>query len=274
MNETAIAWTNLTWNGFSGCEKVSEECKYCYAEQLSEQKRGTKAFPNGFELTIRPHKFSEPLKVKTPSLVFVNSMSDFFWSKVSDEIRDAMVDVMEACPQHEFQVLTKRPDEMLRYSRRRKLPPNFWAGVSVGNRRNWGRLDILRQVEAEIRFISAEPLIGDLDGIDLGGIHWLITGGESGLHLRDPHVLETRGLVERGQDGRWRPREARVPWVRSIRDACQKSGTAFFHKQWGGPRPESGGRELDGRTWDQFPRMPKGGKVNAKIAQGSLPIVM
>jgi len=259
MNETAIAWTTLTWNVFSGCIKVDEGCKHCYAETLAEQKRGTRAFPNGFDLTLRIHKLREPLRVREPSLIFVNSMSDLFLSEqdgVTDALRDQILDVIEQCPQHEFQVLTKRVGELLRYSRRRPLPPNFWAGVTVASPRNYDRVDTLRQVDAEVRFLSVEPLLHDLEDLDVSGLQWVITGGESGLHLRDPRILAKRGLAERGPDGRWCARAARVPWVRRIRDRCLAGGVAFFHKQWGGVRPHSAGRELDGRTWDQFPRLP------------------
>ena len=150
MNETGIIWTQTTWNAFSGCKKVSPGCKFCYASALSENKRGTPGFPQGFELTVRPHKFNEPRKVKTPSLIFVNSMSDFFLSDSEltqderermqtkgygsmDQIRDQLIDMMGETP-HEYQVLTKRPEEMLRYAQRRKLPGNFWAGVSLDSK--------------------------------------------------------------------------------------------------------------------------------------------
>ena len=266
MNDTAIAWTNVTWNPASGCEKISEGCKYCYALTLAEQKRGTLAFPKGFELTIRAHKLSEPRRLKTPSLVFVNSMSDLFWEQISDEYRDRVLDVIEETPQHQYQVLTKRPENMLRYSKRRKLPPNFWAGTTIENGRWVSRADIVRQVDAEIRFISAEPLIGALDGLNLDGFSWIITGGESGNHLTKPEVCESRGLVRR-EGGRWVVREERAEWVRAVRDQCVAKGVKLFHKQWGGPRPDSGGRTLDGRTWDEFPRLPSGGAVNYRLAK-------
>lgn len=256
MNETAINWTNLTWNPMSGCEKVTEGCKYCYAMTLAENKRGTAAFPNGFDLTIRPHKLKEPFKVKTPSLIFVNSMSDLFWEQVPDDYRDKIIDVIEATPQHEYQVLTKRPEKMLEYSKRRPLPPNFWAGTTIESGRVAYRLDILKQVKAEIRFLSVEPFIRQWDDPDFDGIQWVITGGESGSHLSNPEICETRGLVHK-VNGKWIPREDRMDWVRVIRDACAVSKSAFWHKQWGGPTSHSAGRILDGRTWDEFPRLPK-----------------
>lgn len=267
VNDTAIAWTNVTWNPATGCEKISEGCKFCYAEQLAEQKRGTRAFPVGFDLQLREHKMLDPKKIKTPSLVFVNSMSDLFWEAIDDAYRDRVLDTIEATPQHQYQVLTKRPENMLRYSLRRKLPANFWAGTTTENQR-WldRRLDILRQIDAEIRFVSAEPLLSGLVS-DWSGIAWVITGGESGNHIaRRTHP--DRALVDR-VDGRWVPRESAIEWVRRIRDDVKAAGGALFHKQWGGPRPDSGGRMLDGRTWDEFPRLPTGGGVNYRLEHKS-----
>lgn len=255
MNETAIEWTDATWNPASGCEVVTEGCKYCYAKTLAENKRGTAAFPNGFDLTIRPHKLREPLRLKKPSMIFVNSMSDLFWEQIPDDYRHQILDVMEQCPQHEFQVLTKRPENMLRFLSDRKPPGNMWCGVTVESARTMWRIDVLRKVDAEIRFISAEPLLSGLDDINLDGIHWLISGGESGLHLTDPHVCERRGLVHRTASG-WKVRDDRADWVRDLRDACARYGTAFIHKQWGGLRPKSCGRALDGVIHDGYPRMP------------------
>lgn len=270
MNETAIAWTNLTWNPASGCEKVSAGCRFCYAEFLAEQKRGTKAFPNGFDLTIRPHKLTEPYKVKTPSLIFVNSMSDFGWPKIPDSYRDQIVDVIEATPWHQYQVLTKRPEEVLRYSKRRKLPGNFWAGVTIESGKTAGRLDILKEIDAEIRFVSGEPLLDDMaPALDLHGISWLISGGESGRHLSDPKTAQARALAF--HDGKkWVARPDRIQWVRNLRDACQDAGAKFFHKQWGGYFPHSAGRDLDGRTWDEYPRLPAPTREAAAPAPGRL----
>lgn len=260
MNNTGIIWTEATWNPMSGCEVVTEGCKYCYAKTLAEQKRGTAAFPRGFDLTIRPHKLAEPRKLKAPSLIFVNSMSDLFWDAIPPDYRDQIVDVMEDTPQHQYQVLTKRPEAMRDYSRRRPLPPNVWAGTTIETDRLGWRADVLRDVRADLRFVSAEPLLSGLPSLDLGGIDWLITGGESGPHLSNPIIRERRGLIQRSRDGRaWVPRDDRVAWVRAIRDRCLEHGTAFFHKQWGGPKSHSAGRLLDGRTWDEFPRYPVGG---------------
>lgn len=259
MQETNIIWTEATWNPMSGCQKVSAGCKFCYAETLAEKYRGNAAFPNGFDLTIRPHKLKEPFKLKEPTLIFTNSMSDLFWDQVPESYRNQVVDVIEATPQHEYQVLTKRPEAMLAYSKRRKLPPNFWAGVTVEDNRVHDRIKILQQVDAEIRFISAEPLIAPLtlDPWDLDGIHWVITGGESGSHMWKDKYQQERGLVRYNRDAKaWEVQEDRADWVRHIRDACASAGTKFFHKQWGGNFPEAGGRLLDGRFHSEIPRLP------------------
>lgn len=260
MNQTGIIWTEATWNPMSGCQKISQGCKYCYAFTLAEQKRGTAAFPNGFDLTIRPHKLKEPFKLKQPTLIFANSMSDLFWDKVPDEYRHQIVDVIEQTPQHEYQVLTKRPEIMLEFSRRRKLPPNFWAGVTIEDQHaKEERLNLLKQVEAEIRFVSMEPLISriTLEADDLDGISWVITGGESGNHLWNNGVCEKRGLVRYNRtQKKWEVRADRYQWVKEIKDFCVDRNVKFFHKQWGGNYPEAAGRVLDGRFYSEIPRLP------------------
>jgi protein gp37 len=201
MNETAIAWTDRTWNPASGCERITEGCKFCYAP---------------------------------------------------DSYRDQIVDIIEATPQHSYQVLTKRPAAMVAYAARRKLPSNFWAGVTIEANRHVGRADLLRQVDVPVRFISAEPLLDGLDDLDLAGIAWLIVGGESGTHLHDRAIRTRRALVE--QVGRqWQPRVDRAEWVRSLRHRCEAARVAFFFKQWGGLIAKSTGAELDGHTVQEFP---------------------
>ena len=254
MNETGIIWTEVTWNPASGCKRITSGCAYCYAHTIAENKRGTSAFPDGFDLTLRPHKLREPLRLKEPSLIFVNSMSDLFWEEIPFSYVDKVVDVIEATPEHQYQVLTKRPERMLEYSRRRALPDNFWAGTTIEDQKAAPRADILRQVQASIRFVSAEPLLSPLV-MNWSGLHWCITGGESGVHLMDPKLRELRGLADR-EGGRWVPRLDRIDWVRRIRDDCVAAGVRFFHKQWGGLHAKSAGRLLDGRTWDEFPRLP------------------
>jgi protein gp37 len=287
MQETLIRWTSLSWNPASGCEAVSPGCGHCYAKALAENKRGTPAFPNGFDLTIRPHKLREPFKQKTPSLIFVNSMSDLFWEKIDDDYRDKIVDVIEQTPQHQYQVLTKRHENMLRYSRRRKLPSNFWAGCTVEDqKRALERIPFLAQVDVPVRFLSVEPALSLVDirpwvegrnnGFGGDGIQWAIFGGESGLHLRDPKVRALRSVAELDAAGKWGPRADRADWPRALRDACTANGVPFFFKQWGGLRPTSGGHELDGQRWEQFPAVPSQAVTGHRLhqaAQVSLPII-
>lgn len=288
MNDTAIRWTSKSWNPVSGCVKVGPGCKHCYAETLAENKRGTAAFPKGFDLTVRPHKLKEPFRIKEPSLIFVNSMSDLFWDQITDAYRDEVLDVIEATPQHQYQVLTKRHETLRRYSERRRLPSNFWAGVS-GENDEWlqKRGAELLKVRAEIRFLSLEPALSRMDVAKLvagrdnrvggDGISWVIYGGESGNHLSNPETMTKRGLVERAADGRWVPREDRLPWARAVRDDCAAHGVSFFFKQHGGPRSTSGGHELDGDTWEEFPRLPTAAVAApapaGKRGQVSLPVV-
>lgn len=262
MNNTNISWTEKTWNPWSGCKKVSPGCKHCYAHTLAEKYRGTPAFPNGFDITFRPHKYKEVSKLKTPSLVFVNSMSDFALKDeefgldpgTMDSYRDRVVDQIEAHPQHQFQILTKRPDELLRYSKRRKLPDNFWSGISLDVVSQRDRVDILRQIDVKIRFISCEPMLTEMPNLDLSGVHWLIGGGESGAHLMDETVRDRRAIASYDRATRkWAPRADRYHWARGLRDQCVSQGVKFFWKQWGGFKPDSAGRDLDGITWDEMP---------------------
>jgi protein gp37 len=221
------------------------------------------AFPNGFDLTYRPHKLEDAMRLKTPSLIFVNSMSDFFLADAEfnleagtlDARRDEVLDPMEQTL-HQYQALTKRPEEMLRYSRRRKLPANFWAGVSVDVQHFASRTEVLQQVDTELRFISAEPMLSHLD-LDLAGIDWVIGGGESGNHLYRPQICMKRGLVEYSRTTHlWTPRLDRYHWAQDMRDQRVAQSVQFFGKQWGGARPTSAGREIDGQTWSEFPRLP------------------
>lgn len=258
MNETGIIWSEKTWNPFSGCVEISEGCKFCYAKVLAEKYRGKgPAFPNGFDLTLRPHKLNEPFKLKEPTLIFANSMSDLFWDQVPNEYRHKVIDVIEQTPQHEYQVLTKRPDILLQFSKERKLPNNFWAGVTIENKRWVHRLELLKQVDVEIRWVSAEPLLSALPHLDFIGIHLIITGGESGNHLWEDSVQKKRALVLYDRKlKQWIPKEECIQWIRDIRDNCNEFGTKFFHKQWGGNYPEAAGRELDGKFYSELPRYP------------------
>ena len=263
MNETEISWTQLTWNPMSGCRKVSEECARCYAERLAEDKRGSAAFPRGFDLTLREHKLSEPRKIKKPSLIFTNSMSDLGLEELPELYFDRIIDEVEETPRHRYQTLTKRPEVLYqRFARRgRPIPASMWIGVTVGHPKRLGRLQELqkfRGLGAKVLFVSAEPLLGDLSGVDCRGLDWLIVGGESGRHASRATDLEDRFLVRRGGKGEraWIPREDRVPWVRRLRDEAARAGCPLWFKQWGGPLPTSGGRLLDGRTHDGMPTVP------------------
>jgi protein gp37 len=255
MQETEINWTELSWNPVSGCTKISAGCKHCYAHGLAEQKRGTVAFPNGFDLTLRPHKLSEPRRLKQPSLIFVNSMSDPFHEGIPDDYRDEIFEAIRRSPQHRYQMLTKRPENAEHYLAHHDLPDCVWLGVTVEHADTLGRLDVLRKLKARVRFVSIEPMLGPMPNIDLSGIHWVIVGGESGRHLLREDECSKRGLVRLGGKGepRWVAREDRKDWVRQIRDACTRQSVPFHFKQWGGSKGSLAGRVLDGRTWEEKP---------------------
>lgn len=230
---TGIEWTDATWNPVTGCDKVSPGCKFCYAERFSERFRGVEGhhFEQGFDLRLWPDRLDQPQSWKKPRRVFVNSMSDLFHEDVPDEFIHEVFGTMVEADRHIYQILTKRPERMRDLADDLPWPDHVWAGVSVENNDYLSRVDVLREVPANIRFLSCEPLIGPLPDLDLEGIHWVIVGGESGPNHRpiDPE------------------------WVRSIRDQCRQEDVPFFFKQWGGQTPKARGRELDGRTWDEFP---------------------
>jgi protein gp37 len=232
-DKTGIEWTDATWNPVTGCTAISAGCDHCYAELLSFrlQRMGVKKYQHGFDVTLHPDALTQPLRWKSPRRVFVNSMSDLFHAHVPREFVVQIWEVMRQCPQHTFQVLTKRPERMARFTGDYPAPPNVWLGTSVEDGRVVQRIDRLRECDAPVRFLSCEPLIGPLANLDLSGIHWVITGGESGERARPCHAV----------------------WVQDIRDQCAVAGVAFFHKQWGGRTPKANGRLLDGRTWDAFP---------------------
>lgn len=234
---TAIEWTDRTWNPTTGCNKVSPGCKHCYAETVT--RRFTSHFPDGFRFTLRPERLEDPKRWRKSSMVFVNSMSDLFHEQMPFDYLEQIFAVMEACPHHIFQVLTKRDGRLAELAPRLPWPDNVWIGVSVETQKYVKRIDRLREVPAKVRFLSCEPLLGPLR-LDLTDIQWVITGGESGP----------------------RHRPIDVTWVRSIRDQCTSAGVAFFHKQWGGRHAKVGGRELDGRLWDELP-LPTTGQRKA-----------
>jgi protein gp37 len=236
--ESSIEWTDATWNPVRGCTKISPGCKHCYAETFAERFRGVKGHPyeQGFDLRLVPEKLGEPLRWRSPKMVFVNSMSDLFQDGVSDEYIVAVARVMAHANWHTFQVLTKRGDR-LRKLLSTKLRPfasesHIWWGVSVENRKyGLPRIDHLRRAPAAVRFLSVEPLLEDLGALNLEGIHWVIVGGESGPGAR---------LMKKD-------------WVLSIKDQCRAANVPFFFKQWGGVRKSTAGRLLQGRSYNEFP---------------------
>ena len=232
-DRTAIEWTEATWNPVTGCTKVSQGCKHCYAERLANrlEAMGNPRYANGFQVTLHADLLDLPLRWRDPRVIFVNSMSDVFHPDVPDDFIRRIFDTMVRAAQHTFQVLTKRPERVAAMSEDLPWPDNVWMGTSVEDMRVVHRVDELRRVKAQVRFLSCEPLIGPLPELNLDGIHWVIVGGESGPQHR-PMQPE---------------------WARQIRQQCEAAGVAFFFKQWGGVTSKAGGRLLDGQTWDDMP---------------------
>lgn len=226
---TTIEWTEMTWNPVTGCTKLSQGCKHCYAERLAERFWGDRPFT---DVQTHPDRLDQPRRWRRGRTVFVNSMSDLFHEDVPTSFIAAVFGVMRECPQHTFQVLTKRADRLAELAAQLQWSPNIWMGVSVEDKRVVSRIDRLRNVPAAVRFLSLEPLIGPLEGLALGGIDWVIVGGESGP----------------------RARPMKIEWVDSIYRQCRRAGAAFFFKQWGGVVKAKTGRELHGRTYDEYPR--------------------
>jgi protein gp37 len=234
--QSKIEWTEMTWNPVTGCSKVSAGCKNCYAERMAKrlQAMGLERYRHGFQVTLHEDLIELPRQWKQPRLVFVNSMSDLFHESVPLDFIQRIFSVMESCPQHTFQILTKRSQRLSELAPQLAWPANVWMGVSVENSRVLSRVDDLRQVPAAVRFLSCEPLIGPLAPLDLSGIDWVIVGGESGPGAR-PMLIQ---------------------WVEAVQQQCQKNGVLFFFKQWGGVRKHRNGRELHGRTYDDMPQRP------------------
>ncbi|HZU78208.1 MAG TPA: phage Gp37/Gp68 family protein [Dehalococcoidia bacterium] len=238
MNGTAISWTNATWNPTTGCSRVSDGCRHCYAEALSLRFGwSTKPWTAGNaaeNVVLHPERLRHPYRLKRPSMIFVNSMSDLFHEQVPDAYIAQVFAVMAATPQHTYQILTKRPERAAAWPG--PWLPHMWMGTSVEDARVTHRIDTLRTCGARIRFLSCEPLLGPIPGIDLHGIDWLIAGGESGWHMKSPD----------------NPRWMRQEWARALRDACVAQHTAFFYKQDSGPRTELRPWlvEEDGSCWE------------------------
>ena len=232
-DKSHIEWTEATWNPVTGCTKVSAGCKNCYAERLALrlQAMGNRRYKNGFRVTLHEDVVDLPKSWRSSRMIFVNSMSDLFHKDVPLDFIKRVYATMRDCPQHTFQILTKRSDRVLALASKIEWPRNVWMGVSVEDSRVLSRIDDLRRVPAEIRFLSCEPLIGPLSRIDLTNIHWVIVGGESGPFARPMNI----------------------EWVREIFRACRKADVPFFFKQWGGVRKDLTGRKLGGRTYDEMP---------------------
>lgn len=241
-DRSSIEWTETTWNPTTGCDRISAGCDNCYALALAKRlkamgsaKYQTDGDPRtsgpGFGIAVHQDALRQPYRWRNPRIVFVNSMSDLFHAKVPLSFVRRVFEVIAETPQHTYQVLTKRATRLRKIAHQLDWPVNLWMGVSVEDSSQLARVDELRHVPAAVRFLSCEPLLGPLAGLDLDGIGWVITGGESGPDARPVNAK----------------------WVRDIRDACQRHAVPFFHKQWGGRTPKTGGRELDGRVWDEMP---------------------
>jgi protein gp37 len=230
-----IEWTEMTWNPVTGCTKISAGCKHCYAERMAKrlQAMGVERYRAAFELALHEDLVDLPLRWKQPRLIFVNSMSDLFHDAVPTDFIRRVFDTMAACPQHNFQVLTKRSRRLRELAPRLPWPNNVWMGVSVEDAIALPRIRDLCVVPAAIRFLSCEPLLGPLDSLPLDGIQWVIVGGESGPHAR---TMQSE-------------------WVDVIFRQCRAANALFFFKQWGGPRKDLTGRRLHGRTYSEMPAL-------------------
>jgi protein gp37 len=235
-SRTKIEWTFATWNPVTGCNKVSPGCDHCYADRMAKrlQAMGVEKYRNGFDVTMHPDVLEAPLRWRKPQIIFVNSMSDLFHEKVTAEFRRAIFDVMVRADWHIFQILTKRSKRLVRAAADLPWPSNVWMGVTCESQPYQFRIDDLRKVPAAVRFLSLEPLLGPLTGLDLHEIHWAIVGGESGPGAR-PMKKE---------------------WVVDIQRQCRVQKVPFFFKQWGGSNKKAAGRSLNGRIFDEMPVMP------------------
>jgi protein gp37 len=233
-NNSTIEWTEATWNPSTGCDALSPGCDHCYAERMSHRLKamGQKKYVNGFRLTLHPETLDLPLRWKEPQRIFVNSMSDLFHHDVPLDYIQRVFQTMRTASWHQFQMLTKRSGRLLAFSDKIDWPDNVWMGVSVESHSYLPRIDHLRKTNARTKFLSLEPLLGPLHGLNLEGIDWVIVGGESGPGARP----------------------MRAEWVTAIRSQCLQFNVPFFFKQWGGVQKKRTGRILDGRTYDDMPR--------------------
>ena len=238
---TRIEWTEQTWNPVTGCTKLSDGCKHCYAEAMARrlQAMGAPGYGRGFAVSLHEGRLEQPLRRAQPTTYFVCSMADLFHEDVPDAFVDRVLATVRRTPRHTYQVLTKRAERLPRFFEARPVPPNVWLGVTVENRRHGlARVDLLRRVPARVRFLSVEPLLEDLGPLDLTGIDWVIVGGESGPKARP----------------------MKEAWALALRDRCLAAGVAFWFKQWGAWGPDgvrrdktANGKRLAGRTWDGRP---------------------
>lgn len=230
---TKIEWTEETWNPITGCTKCSAGCEHCYAATFARrlQAMGMSRYRNGFEVTIHRDLFQKPLEWKKSKMIFVNSMSDLFHEDISKKDILAIFDTMNKAKHHTFQVLTKRSKRLLELSENIKWTNNIWMGVSIETKATISRAEDLKQTGAQIKFISAEPLLESISEIDLNKIDWLIVGGESGPQCRP--------MAE--------------AWVLELRDLAKQTNTPFFFKQWGGLRKKNNGSELQGEYYKEYP---------------------
>jgi protein gp37 len=239
--KTHIEWTEQTWNPTTGCNKVSAGCKHCYAEVMAKRLKamGANGYHNGFELSLIPERLTQPLKRKKPTTYFVNSMSDLFHEEVPFEFIDKVFDTIKKTPHHQYQILTKRQDQLLKYFKNRMVPDNVWLGVSVENiKEGLPRIEVLKKIPAKIRFLSIEPLLEDLGVVDFSNIHWVIVGGESGSKAR----------------------KMKKSWVENIQKQCKQQNIAFFFKQWGTwgadeqkRNKQKNGKLLNGKPYQNYP---------------------
>ncbi|RZK39896.1 MAG: phage Gp37/Gp68 family protein [Pedobacter sp.] len=235
MAQSNIEWTEMTWNPTTGCDKISDGCKFCYAEIMSKrlQAMGIEKYKDNFEVRTHEDSLNIPYTWKNSKVVFVNSMSDLFHKNIPLEFIKKVFKVMNENPQHVFQVLTKRSERLFEVQSELKWTHNIWMGVSVENNKVVNRIEDLRQTSAKVKFLSIEPLIGALENLDLKNIDWVIVGGESGH----------------------KPRPMKPEWVLDIQEQCEKCDVAFFFKQWGGKNKKNAGRILNGRTYDEMPEI-------------------
>lgn len=234
ITKSHIEWTEATWNPTTGCNKISPGCKNCYADRLAKRLKamGLQKYRNGFELTLHPDTLDIPLRLRKPSVIFVNSMSDLFHKDIPVHFIQRVFRTMQAAHWHTFQVLTKRAERLAEVAEHLTWPANVWMGVSVENQKYEYRVRHLQSVAAATKFLSVEPMIGPVEFSSLEGIDWVIVGGESGPKARP----------------------IKPEWVRSVRDQCLNERVAFFFKQWGGVNKSRTGRTLDGRIWDEMPK--------------------